>query len=171
MVKIAVPPDASWKRFAVAMKGLFGMDNIIMWYGARKLTLRMLVLSATYEQARRKLERSQYTSELSSDSESPQRKRMRRPPPQWSQSDEEPVRHKPTKAAPRKVPAVLADFPQGLFTAASKEGSSSAGRQSSSHSQAPSDSSENCSILGTVGLRGLAALPTLEHCHQQGAEC
>ncbi|XP_029822778.4 uncharacterized protein LOC115308822 [Ixodes scapularis] len=73
----------------------------------------------------------------------------------------------PTKAAPRKVPAVPADFPQGLFTAASKEGSSSAGRQSSSvpddlgnfapeicvqgssHSQAPSDSSENGSILDT----------------------
>ncbi|CAN7948195.1 unnamed protein product [Ixodes pacificus] len=153
MVKKALPPDASWKRFAVAVKGLF----------------------ATYEQARKKLERSQYTSELSSDSERPQGKRKRRPPPQWSQSDEEPVRHKPTKAAPRKVPAVPADFPQGLFTAASKEGSSSAGRQSSSvpddlgnfapeicvqakflkkktifsHSQAPSDSSENCSILDT----------------------
>lgn len=73
----------------------------------------MLVLSATYEQARKKLERSQYTSELSSDSERPQGKRKRRPPPQWSQSDEESVRHKPTKAAPRKVPAVPADFPQG----------------------------------------------------------
>ncbi|KAM7282031.1 uncharacterized protein LOC115316529 [Ixodes scapularis] len=152
MVKKAVPPDASWKRFAVVVKWLF----------------------ATYEQARKKLERSQYTSELSSDSERPQGKRKRRPPPQWSQSDEESVRHKPTKAAPRKVPAVPADFPQvsntsfpGLFTAASKEGSSSAGRQSSSvpddlgnfapeicvqgssHSQAPSDSSENGSILDT----------------------
>ncbi|KAM7290711.1 hypothetical protein ISCGN_027308 [Ixodes scapularis] len=92
MVKIAVPPDASWKRFAVAMKGLF----------------------ATYEQARKKLERSQYTSELSSDSDGPQGKRMWRPPSQWSQSDEEPVRHKPTKAAPRKVPAVPADFPQAF---------------------------------------------------------
>ncbi|KAG0421313.1 hypothetical protein HPB47_002784 [Ixodes persulcatus] len=71
MVKKAVPPDASWKGFAVAVKGLF----------------------ATYEQARKKLERSHYTSELSSDSERPQGKRMRRPPPQWSQSDEEPVRH------------------------------------------------------------------------------
>lgn len=30
MVKKAVPPDVSWKRFAVAVKGLFGMDNFRM---------------------------------------------------------------------------------------------------------------------------------------------
>ncbi|KAG0422277.1 hypothetical protein HPB47_001889 [Ixodes persulcatus] len=59
---------------------------------------------STYEQARKKLERNQYTSELSSDSERSQGKRKRRTPPQWSQSDEEPVRHKPTKAAPEKCP-------------------------------------------------------------------
>ncbi|CAN8020088.1 unnamed protein product [Ixodes persulcatus] len=65
------------------------------------------------------------------------------------------------------MPAVPADFPQGLFTAASKEGSSSAGRQSSSvpddlgnfasescvqgssHLQETSNSSKNCSILDT----------------------
>ncbi|XP_077512760.1 uncharacterized protein LOC144123921 [Amblyomma americanum] len=53
LVRKAAPPDSSWKQFDNAVKGLFG----------------------AYELARRKLDKSQYTSELSSDGEPPQKRR------------------------------------------------------------------------------------------------
>lgn len=58
MVKKSVTPDTSWTRFEVSVKGVF----------------------ATYEQARKKLNKSQTTSDLGSDAEAPMRKRVRRRP-------------------------------------------------------------------------------------------
>ncbi|KAK8758705.1 hypothetical protein V5799_003663, partial [Amblyomma americanum] len=90
LVRKAAPPDSSWKRFDIAVKGLFG----------------------AYELARRKLDKSQYTSELSSDGEPPQ-KRTRRPPQAWSEDE---VSDTPTTKVPYRenVPSVPHDFPQGL---------------------------------------------------------
>ncbi|XP_077505802.1 uncharacterized protein LOC144115334 [Amblyomma americanum] len=91
LVRKAAPPDSSWKRFDIALKGLFG----------------------AYKLGRRKLDKSQYTSELSSDGEPPH-KRTRRPPQAWSEDE---VSDTPTTKVPYRenVPSVPHDFPQGDF--------------------------------------------------------
>ncbi|KAK8770602.1 hypothetical protein V5799_012932 [Amblyomma americanum] len=100
MVKKAVIPDVLWKWFEITVKGLF----------------------ATYDKARKKLERSQYTSELGSDSETPNRKRIRRPPPQWLMDKDTGLA--PAKKMRRRIPAVPSSFPQGLHYTAPKQSSS-----------------------------------------------
>ncbi|CAN7988821.1 unnamed protein product [Ixodes hexagonus] len=103
MVRKAAPPDALWQQFDVSVKGLF----------------------ATYEKARKRLERSQYTSDLSSDAEMPQGKRARRPPAQWSESDADPAPARSTKEVQRRVPTVPGDFPQAMVSSVQKQGGSS----------------------------------------------
>lgn len=91
MVKKNVAPDASWARFQVSVKGLF----------------------ATYEQARKKLNRSEMTSDLGSDADAPLRKRVRRRPQQWSDSEEAAVLDLPTPQLVQNLPRLPDNFPRG----------------------------------------------------------
>ncbi|XP_070396150.1 uncharacterized protein [Dermacentor albipictus] len=98
LVKKSVPPDTFWKCYSVAVKGVF----------------------ATYEQARAKLNDSQYTSDLGTGSEMSQGKRTRRPPAQWSDSDEPDTPPPPKKAkqsSSKQIPAPPSNFPLGLSSA------------------------------------------------------
>ncbi|XP_054920056.1 uncharacterized protein [Dermacentor andersoni] len=100
LVKKSVPPDTFWKCYSVAVKGVF----------------------ATYEQARAKLNDSQYTSDLGTGSEMSQGKRTRRPPAQWSDSDEPDTPPPPKKAkqsSSKQIPAPPSNFPLGLSSASS----------------------------------------------------
>ncbi|XP_070385983.1 uncharacterized protein [Dermacentor albipictus] len=92
LVKKSVPPDTFWKCYSIAVKGVF----------------------ATYEQARAKLNDSQYTSDLGAGSEMSQGKRTRRPPVQWSDSDEPDTPPQPKKAkqsSSKQLPAPPSNFP------------------------------------------------------------
>ncbi|XP_037508776.2 uncharacterized protein LOC119385404 [Rhipicephalus sanguineus] len=94
-VKKGVPPDPLWKRYSVAVKGVF----------------------ATYGQARAKLNDSQYTSDLGAGSQMFQEKRSRRPPAQWSDSDEPDTPQPPRKAkksCAKQLPAPPSNFLQAL---------------------------------------------------------
>ncbi|KAH6920174.1 hypothetical protein HPB50_028837 [Hyalomma asiaticum] len=90
MVKKNLPCSYSppWHRYTVCVKGLF----------------------ATYDEARKKLDRSQYTSDLTSDDELPQ-KRRRFPTSTWehceNSSDSAPTE------SDASLPVVPASFPQG----------------------------------------------------------
>ncbi|XP_070385985.1 uncharacterized protein [Dermacentor albipictus] len=98
LVKKSVPPDTFWKCYSIAVKGVF----------------------ATYEQARAKLNDSQYTSDLGAGSEMSQGKRTRRPPVQWSDSDEPDTPPQPKKAkqsSSKQLPAPPSNFPPGLSSA------------------------------------------------------
>ncbi|XP_070381503.1 uncharacterized protein [Dermacentor albipictus] len=98
LVQKSVPPDTFWKCYSVAVKGVF----------------------ATYEQARAKLNDSQYTSDLGTGSEMSQGKRTRRPPAQWSDSDEPDTPPPPKKAkqsSSKQIPAPPSNFPLGLSSA------------------------------------------------------
>ncbi|KAM7314228.1 uncharacterized protein ISCGN_004013, partial [Ixodes scapularis] len=127
MVRKAAPPDALWQQFDVSVKGLF----------------------ATYEQARKKLERSQYTSDLSSDNEMPPGKRVRRPPPQWSESDADPAPARPTKKVQRRVPTVPSDFPQAMVSSVQMQSSSSTGSENAGNlPDHPGSSSDDPCVHG-----------------------
>ncbi|XP_037573507.1 uncharacterized protein LOC119455992 [Dermacentor silvarum] len=89
MVKKAAMPDASWKRFEVSVKGLF----------------------ETYDMARRKLNRSERDSDLNTDSDVP-RKRSRKPPQPWSDSDDSQASQTAKTQQKGAVP-VPSDFPLG----------------------------------------------------------
>ncbi|KAL1441966.1 hypothetical protein MTO96_008114 [Rhipicephalus appendiculatus] len=65
MAKKRTPPQESWKYYEISLKGLFG----------------------TYEHARKNISRSQFTSDLGSDPEGVPKKRCRRPPKKWTESD------------------------------------------------------------------------------------
>ncbi|XP_075556512.1 uncharacterized protein LOC142588555 [Dermacentor variabilis] len=98
LVKKSVPPGTFWKCYSVAVKGVF----------------------ATYKQARAKLNDSQYTSDLGEGSEMSQGKRTRRPPAQWSDSDEPDAPPPPKKAkqsSRKQLPAPPSNFPLGLSSA------------------------------------------------------
>ena len=69
--------------------------------------------SATYENARKKISKSEYTSSLSSDPDHPQEKRRRRPPTKWTDDDDLPQIMPSAERASAAVPAVPDDFPQG----------------------------------------------------------
>nr|XP_050038403.2 uncharacterized protein LOC126535639 [Dermacentor andersoni] len=92
LVKKSVPPDTFWKCYSVAVKWVF----------------------ATYEQARAKLNDSQYTSDLGTGSEMSQGKRTRRPPAQRSDSDKPDTPPPPKKAkqsSSKQLPAPPSNFP------------------------------------------------------------
>ncbi|KAH7952894.1 hypothetical protein HPB49_026349 [Dermacentor silvarum] len=93
MVKKQTPPQAAWKRFDIAVKGLFG----------------------TYDSARKNLNRSQFHSDLGSDSEVVPRKRCRRPPRNWTDSDSNAsgTEEATAKTCPLTLPAIPKNFPQG----------------------------------------------------------
>ncbi|XP_070379305.1 uncharacterized protein [Dermacentor albipictus] len=88
MVKKAAMPDASWKCFEVSVKALFG----------------------TYELARRKLNRSEQDSDLNTDSDLP-RKRSRKPPQPWSDSDDSEASQTPAKTQRKGAVPVPRNFP------------------------------------------------------------
>ncbi|XP_065306239.1 uncharacterized protein [Dermacentor albipictus] len=94
MVKKAAMPDASWKCFEVSVKGLFG----------------------TYELARRKLNQSERDSDLNTDSDVP-RKRSRKPPQPWSDSDDSEASQTPAKTQRKGAVPVPRNFPLGLASA------------------------------------------------------
>ncbi|KAL1469884.1 hypothetical protein MTO96_040801 [Rhipicephalus appendiculatus] len=94
MVKKQFPPLPSWKRYGVAVIGLF----------------------STYENARKKISKSEYTSSLSSDPDHPPEKRRRRPPAKWTDDDDLPQIMPSAERASAAVPAIPDDFPQGLLS-------------------------------------------------------
>ncbi|XP_050041156.2 uncharacterized protein [Dermacentor andersoni] len=94
MVKKAAMPDASWKCLELSVKGLFG----------------------TYELARRKLNRSERDSDLNKDSDVP-RKRSRKPPQPWSDSDDSEASQTPAKTQQKGAVPVPRNFPLGLASA------------------------------------------------------
>ncbi|XP_075534571.1 uncharacterized protein LOC142568576 [Dermacentor variabilis] len=87
-------PDASWKCFEVSVKGLFG----------------------TCELARRKLNRSERDSDLNTDSDVP-RKRSRKLPQPWSDSDDSEASQTPAKTQQKGAVPVPRNFPLGLASA------------------------------------------------------
>ncbi|KAL1416276.1 hypothetical protein MTO96_028109 [Rhipicephalus appendiculatus] len=94
MVKKQFPPLPSWKRYGVAVIGLF----------------------STYENARKRISKSEYTSSLSSDPDHPPEKRRRRPPAKWTDDDDLPQIMPSAERASAAVPAIPDDFPQGLLS-------------------------------------------------------
>ncbi|XP_065306228.2 uncharacterized protein [Dermacentor albipictus] len=85
------PPQSWWKQYEIAVKGLF----------------------VTYEHARKKLNDSQFHSDLASETEMPPLKRRRRPPAAWSNSDSEEEEGETATSQPR-LPAIPNNFPSGI---------------------------------------------------------
>ncbi|XP_070389292.1 uncharacterized protein [Dermacentor albipictus] len=85
------PPQSWWKQYEIAVKGLF----------------------VTYEHARKKLNDSQFHSDLASETEMPPLKRRRRPPAAWSNSDSEEDEGETATSQPR-LPAIPNNFPSGI---------------------------------------------------------
>ncbi|XP_049512103.1 uncharacterized protein LOC119462573 [Dermacentor silvarum] len=109
MVKKQTPPQAAWKRFDIAVKGLFG----------------------TYDSARKNLNRSQFHSDLGSDSEVVPRKRCRRPPRNWTDSDSNAsgTEEATAKTCPLTLPAIPKNFPQGLTSSQMSSGATGSERE------------------------------------------
>ncbi|KAL1474567.1 hypothetical protein MTO96_037870 [Rhipicephalus appendiculatus] len=95
MAKKRTPPQESWKYYEISLKGLFG----------------------TYEHARKNISRSQFTSDLGSDPEGVPKKRCRRPPKKWTESDSDADEKEEaaTTKNPVTLPAIPKDFPLDIL--------------------------------------------------------
>ncbi|KAH6919873.1 hypothetical protein HPB50_029140 [Hyalomma asiaticum] len=91
MVRKSRPRESTWKKFKISVIGLF----------------------ATYDHARKNLDKSQYTSDLSSGPDRG-RKRHRRAPLVYTDSDESESEHSQHALKKLHAPVVPEDFPQGL---------------------------------------------------------
>ncbi|KAL1426878.1 hypothetical protein MTO96_000415 [Rhipicephalus appendiculatus] len=109
MAKKRTPPQESWKYYEISLKGLFG----------------------TYEHARKNISRSQFTSDLGSDPEGVPKKRCRRPPKKWTESDSDADEKEEaaTTKNPVTLPAIPKDFPLGLASSHVKCGATSSGEK------------------------------------------
>nr|XP_054917240.1 uncharacterized protein LOC126544211 [Dermacentor andersoni] len=84
-------PQSWWKLYEIAVKGLF----------------------VTYEHARKKLNDSQFHSDLARETQMPPLKRRRRPPAAWSNSDSE-EKEEETATSQPGLPAILNNSPSGI---------------------------------------------------------
>lgn len=91
MVKKSRPRESTWEKFKISVIGLF----------------------ATYDHARKNLDKSQYTSDLSSGPDRG-RKRHRRAPLVYTDSEESESEHSQHASKKLHAPVVPEDFPQGL---------------------------------------------------------
>ncbi|KAL1486067.1 hypothetical protein MTO96_047118, partial [Rhipicephalus appendiculatus] len=96
--EVEIVPE-SWKYYEISLKGLFG----------------------TYEHARKNISRSQFTSDLGSDPEGVAKKRCRRPPKKWTESDSDADEKEEaaTTKNPVTLPAIPKDFPLGSLSESS----------------------------------------------------
>ncbi|XP_065309830.2 uncharacterized protein [Dermacentor albipictus] len=109
------PPQSWWKQYEIAVKGLFGKRisvNLSLKPGVITL-ITFCTFSVTYEHARKKLNDSQFHSDLASETEMPPLKRHRRPPAAWSNSDSEEEEGETATSQPR-LPAIPNNFPSGI---------------------------------------------------------
>ncbi|KAL1444978.1 hypothetical protein MTO96_045276 [Rhipicephalus appendiculatus] len=77
---------------------------------------------ATYENARKKISKSEYTSSLSIDPDHPPEKRRRRPPAKWTDDDLPQIMPSAERAS-AAVPAVPDDFPKADDAASQSQNS------------------------------------------------
>ncbi|XP_049527596.1 uncharacterized protein LOC119459235 [Dermacentor silvarum] len=115
MAKKQHPPQSWWKQYEIAVKGLFGKHISVTLH----LKLGVIILitfctfSVTYEHARKKLNDSQFHSDLASETEMPPLKRRRRPPAVWSDSDSEEEEEDSATSQPG-LPPIQNNFTSGI---------------------------------------------------------